>query len=60
MTSGFLGYHNTMFIRSQNKDLSLKEIPECNTEGDLIDASCSKKKVPCLQSARNIEQKKNV
>lgn len=58
MTSGFLDYHNIMFIRSQNKDLSLKEIPECNTEGNLIDACYSKKNVPCLQNARNIKQKK--
>lgn len=44
MTSGFLGYHNIMFIRSQNKDFSLKEISECNTVGNLIDISYSNKK----------------
>lgn len=33
-----------MFIRSQNKDFSLKEISECNTESNLIDTSYSKRK----------------
>lgn len=48
MTSGFLGYHNIMFIRSQNKDFSLKEISECNTESNLIDTTYSKKKSAVL------------
>lgn len=44
MTSGFLRYHNIMFIRSQNKDFSLKEISECNTEDNQIAISYSKSK----------------
>lgn len=44
MTSGFLGYHNITFIRSQNKDLFLKEISECNTESNLIDIPYLNKK----------------
>lgn len=48
MTSGFLGYHNITFIRSQNKDLFLKEISECNTESNLIDIPYLKKKSTVL------------
>lgn len=53
MTSGFLGYHNITFIRSQNKDLFLKEISECNTESNLIDIPYLKKKVLYLQNTSN-------
>lgn len=44
MTSRFLGYHNIMFVRSQNKDFSLKGILGCNREGNLRDISYSKRK----------------
>jgi len=56
MTSGFLGCHNIMFIRSQNKDLPLKEISECNRAGDLIDISYSERKY-CVCKMRGILSK---
>lgn len=59
MTSGFLGYHNIMFIRSQNKDFSLKEISECNTESNLIDTTYSKRKY-CACKILGILRKKTL
>lgn len=57
MTSRFLGYHNIMFIRSQNKDFSLKGISGCNTEGNLRYISYSKRKY-CVSKMLGILSKK--
>lgn len=60
MTSRFLGYHNIMFIRSQNKEFSLKGILGFNTEGNLKDRSYSKRKYRVCRMLGILRKKKSL